>query len=299
MRTLAAVDIGTNTIKFSLARCSPDGGIQELADLAETVRLGYRLEETGEIEPARIDAAIAALQTFERIAHVHEAQGCIGVATEAVRVATNGDDLLRRVANETSWCIRTIDGDEEARLTFIGSRDRLPGDGNVLLLDIGGGSMECLEVRDGALARASSIPLGSGRVADRWFAHEPPTREEMDAALNAVAAALLEQQPLCEMGERRWDILALSGGNGQFLQQLGGLLLGHDEFTSGAVEALYERLQVVPTAEVAELLGIAEARARVIPGGAVIARAMIEMMAPERLRAVPSGIRFGLLRERC
>lgn len=298
-QTLAAVDIGTNTIKFSVARCLPDGTLLEVVDLAETVRLGYRLEETGEIEPTRIDATIAALQSFERVGQEHDVEDFVGVATDAVRVATNGENLLRRVASETSWRIRVIEGDEEARLTFAGLQNQLPSDGNVLLVDIGGGSSEILEVQDGTLQRGTSIPLGSGRVADRWFAHEPPTSDEMDAALDAVSVVVQAQPTLNDVGERRWDLLALSGGNGQFLQQLGVLLLGHEAFNYSTVETLSERLQDVPAAEVARLLGIAEARARVLPAGAAIARAMIEMTAPAELRAVPSGIRLGLLRERC
>src|SRR5688500_2555064 len=146
---VAAFDIGSNTIKMTVARPGAEGGLDEFAWNAETVRLGAGLEASGRLADDRIEAALDALGRFAAEARAHGAGRLIAVATEATRVADNGAAFLDRVRRETGIEVRTITGDEEARLTFLGLAVTLDVDGQTVVADIGGGSTEIIAARDG------------------------------------------------------------------------------------------------------------------------------------------------------
>ncbi|MGI8483971.1 MAG: Ppx/GppA phosphatase family protein [Thermomicrobiales bacterium] len=291
---LAVVDIGTNTLKFTVARCFSDGSIVDLEAQAETVRIGAGIETTGKIDPARAQRAVEALKAFAAIAQKHGAIECAGVATETLRVASNGEDLLARIAAETSWKIGVISGTEEARLTFVGLRDLLPEHGRVCIVDIGGGSTEWISAEHGEMCWSKSIPIGSGRLADRFFQSDPPGQLAIATTIGTATDVFAEA---VDRDYRQGDALRLSGGNGQFIDKL-RLLLGFGDMLNGnVVGRILEFLAQEPAVNVAKMLGIAEERARVLPAGVAIAAAGIKASEPTDVASVPSGIRIGLLRE--
>ena len=291
---LAAVDIGTNTLKFSVARCYPDGRIEPLDERNDTVRLGAGIERTGGIDPERLDRAVRTLVTFEQAGRDQGARRFVGVATEALRVASNGQEFLDRVRRETAWEIRTISGDEEARLTFLGLRSWLPADGPGAIVDIGGGSTEVVATIGGDIESASSVPIGSGRVADRWFRADPPGREALRNA-EQDARAFLESR--ASVLDGRGGVLLLSGGNGQFIDMLRAHFALGAALDEQVIRLVLERLADEPADSVATVLGIQRERAAVLPAGVAIAVAVASAVRPDRVVAVPSGIRTGLLRD--
>ena len=291
---LAVVDIGTNTLKFTVATCFPDGTIVELAERSETVRIGAGIETTGRIDSERAQRAIDALKAFEAIANENGALACTGVATETLRIAANGEHLLARIAAETCWKIAVISGDEEARLTYVGLRDLLPEHGRVCIVDIGGGSTEWISAENHEMRWSKSIPIGSGRLADRFFQADPPGQAALDAAMaratNVFTKAIGEDR-------QRADALRLSGGNGQYIDQLRSALQLGDTLDEHVVDRVLEFLARAPAKNVSQLLGMSDERARVLPAGVAIAAAAIDVIHPTGIASVPSGIRMGLLRE--
>lgn len=291
---LAAVDIGTNTLKFSVARCFPDGRIETIEERNDAVRIGAGIEQTGRIDPARLDRAMTTLRSFEQAGRDLGARRFVGVATEALRVARNGQDLLDRIARETAWEIRLIAGEEEARLTFLGLHDVLPEEGRATIVDIGGGSTEIIAASARAVETAFSVPIGSGRVADRWFRHEPPGEAALRQAEADARAFLGDRAPLLE---RRGGALLLSGGNGQFIEGLRDHYGVGDDLGVESIARLLAILADEPAEVVAAVLGIQHERAVVLPAGVAIALAAARAMNPATVRAVPSGIRVGVVRD--
>lgn len=291
---LAVVDIGTNTLKSTVAKCFPDGKMIVLAEPAETVRIGAGIEATGKIDTRRAQRAIEVLKVFEAIANENGAIACVGVATETLRVATNGADLLARIADETCWKIRVISGDEEARLTFVGLRDQLPEHGHACILDIGGGSSEWISVENLEMRWAKSIAIGSGRLADRFLQSDPPDEPALAAAIETATGVFTEA---IGEGNLRADTLRLSGGNGQYIDQLRSALRLGDTLNEHVVSQVLKFLAQEPATNVAKLLGMSEERARVLPAGGAIAAAAIDIIQPSSIASVPSGIRTGLLKE--
>lgn len=288
---LAVVDIGTNTIKFSVFEVPEDGAPRLLASDAETVRLGADIDRTAMIGSDRAARAIGALQRFEGVARVTGADELVGVATEAFRSAINGPSVLTAIHASTGWRLWVIDGQEEARLTFRGLRSHLDTFRACIVADVGGGSTELLAVSAGSLQDSISVPIGSGRFADRFFNGGPPTdlaiAEAREAARITLADALPDKPFLVP--------LVLSGGNGVFLERLAMLLTSQPRLSIEALQEVTRELIIRPAPSVAELLSISVERAAVLPAGAAIALGAVDALAASELAAVPSGIREGIL----
>lgn len=290
---ISAADLGSNTLKFTHAELGAGGDIIKLREAADTLRLGAGIEQTGRVEPARIDACLDVLVSEQAVGETLGSKTFIGVATEALRVATNGQELLDRIAAETSWKIRLVSGDEEARLTFVGLSNQVPPQGTAMIVDIGGGSTEVIRIADGEVASRKSIPLGSGRLADRYFHQDPPGLKPIMNATDAARPQIEED----EQPSQRIGTLLFSGGNGVFVKELIDQLFPGEPFSLQTVERLLQHLATAPAADTAERLGIAHERARVLPAGAAIAFGFLLREDAEHVLGVESGIRLGLIRE--
>ncbi len=291
-RRVAVVDMGSNTLKFSVTEVDATGVERILHAHAETVRLGAGVAVTGTIEPARIDRALLALCHYELIARSYGAEAYIGVATAALRMASNGDDLLDQIHRTTGWKVSVITGAEEARLAFEGISRSLPVGRESLVVDIGGGSTELLRIAKGDLVASESLAIGSGTLADRCFHHDPPGKSAMlDAAGNATETLAASSV----LGSVETSALVLSGGNGQFLDAVASWREVNIPFAPERFRDLFNSLADIESRRLATYLGIAPERARMLPAGAAIAMAIIEQARPDSIAATPSGIRGGLL----
>ena len=291
---IAVVDIGSNSLKYSVTEIDAEGKQHVIAALAETVRLATGVVSTGTIEPHRIELAVAALRHFEDQARLLGVEAMRGVATAALRMASNGGDMLERIAGETSWRVRVISGDEEARLVFEGLKGELPSTGTCVIADIGGASTELIRVENGATAAARSIGIGSGTLADHGFLADPPG---LDAVATAGEVAMETFRGVDVLGPAGGAPLYLTGGNGLFLSAITNWDKVRLPFVPEFFRRILDRLAVIPAVEVASYLGIAEERARVLPAGGAISLALVRIVGPISLHAVPSGIRGGLVRE--
>ena len=290
----AAIDIGSNSVKMTVGRPDGRGGVEQLAWASDVVRLGEGAAATGRLDQRRIDAALETLRRFEDQARALGATQIVAVATEATRAASNGSDFIARVHNETGIEVRLISGDEEADLTFRGLASELDLMGEVIVADIGGGSTELIGARNGTMVSARSIALGSGRLTERRVRDDPPTAEEL-AASEEESASVVEEA-LRELGLplARGVRLVLVGGTGEYLMRL--LPEGHPADLAG-VRTVLGDLTAHTAAELAERIGVPEARARVLPAGVAIVAAIAERVKPEAIEIAHSGVRAGLLRE--
>jgi len=284
--------MGSNTLKFSVTEVT-DSGVQTVIHAhAETVRLGAGVAARGSIEPQRMERALAALRDYETVAKALGVEACIGVATAALRMARNGDDLLGEIARTTGWNVRVITGADEARLAFAGIVPLLPPEDDSLLLDVGGGSTEAIHATGHAMSTWESIEIGSGTLADRYFSADPPGMVAVRSAVGRAHESLTASTVLPTVSH---PVLVLSGGNGQFLEAFAAWPEVDIPFTPGRFGDLIEALADTPARLLAGYLGIVQERARMLPAGAAIAMAVIERARPTGVRAVPSGIRGGLV----
>lgn len=289
---ISAADLGTNTIKVTHAIRLPDGSLADMLHASDTVRLGFGIEQTGSIEQSRADATIAFLREQEAIGREYGSTIFTGVATEALRIASNGEELLDRIHAETSWKIEIITGDREAELTYLGLADLLPEGEDCAIVDIGGGSTEVVIVRNGEVTVQRSVPVGSGRLADRHFRDDPPgldaVSEATDSAREALSAWLTGQEPV--------PTILLAGGSGLFMNQLIEQLEGNVPFDLRTLRNLSDHLAHAHSVDTVDRIAIPQARALVLPASVAVAVAVLEYFGATQAQGVPSGIRMGLIR---
>jgi exopolyphosphatase/guanosine-5'-triphosphate,3'-diphosphate pyrophosphatase len=213
----------------------------------------------------------------------------IGVATAATRTAANGPAFLAQVRSDIGIDVRVIDGDEEADLTFRGLAASIDVSGQIAVADIGGGSTELIRAEDGAVRFATSLKLGSGALTDRLVDTDPPTAAEIDACRAAARDAIRASG--LSLGDGPVRLVAV-GGTGEFLARL---LPPGSPLDSAGIDAVSERLRRVGATGIAAELDIPEARARVLPAGVAIVRALADEFLPASIEVTQSGIRTGLL----
>lgn len=294
--TLAAIDIGSNSVKMTIARCQPDGTLFEVAQRTEMVRLGAGIERTGRLAEDRIEATVAALASFADQAREHGVARILAAATEATRATANGREFLDRVRQETGIVVEVIDGDREADLSFRGLSTKIDVSGHAVIADIGGGSTELIYAEDGEMRAARSIAVGSSRLTDRHVVADPPVGAELAACQDAATAALLPLFRTFPIPADAGVRLILVGGTGEFLGQMVPDRLA---MTARDVAQVMIRMQTDPAAALAADLQIPESRARVLPAGIAMVAAMIAMAQPATIAVGQSGLRAGLLLEAC
>ena len=191
--TLAAIDIGTNSVHGLVARmCVGDHGprFEIIEREKEMVRLGSSGGDMRELEADAIDRAVAALDRFRQVAEVHDAP-ITAVATSAVREAENRDVLIDRAWTEAGVHVNVITGVEEARLIHLGVLQAVPVyDRRLLLCDIGGGSTELLVGHRGEVLAARSLKLGAIRLTRRFFDGKLTHPGALDACRRHVRSTL-------------------------------------------------------------------------------------------------------------
>ena len=140
---LAAIDIGSNSVRLLVAEALRGGTYRILDEEREPTRLGRSVSEKGQLDDESMERTIHALQTFKQIASGYQATTLRTIATCAVREARNGPEFCRRVREQVGLEVEVISGEREARLAFASVQNAFDLSGkNVIVADIGGGSTE-------------------------------------------------------------------------------------------------------------------------------------------------------------
>ncbi len=194
---LAAIDVGSNSVHMLVADVSREGHIEVVDRVKEMVRLGRRSFTTGRLTPEAMDLAVRALVNFKRLARVRKVDRLRAVATSGVREARNRAAFIARIKRETGIKVEIISGLDEARLIFHAAHHALGLDGGPhLLVDVGGGSVELVLVRDGRPLWMRSVKLGAARLTEQYLTEDPPTHAQLtrlEAHLEREIGALMRK----------------------------------------------------------------------------------------------------------
>src|SRR4051794_3578759 len=169
---IAAIDIGSNSVRQIVADVSPEGIITVIDEMKAAPRLGADVDATGVLGDLAIENAVEAIARMATLARQLEAQRIEAVATSAVRDASNAERFVARVRQETGLKVRVLTGEDEARLCFRSALAHFDlAAGRSVIMDIGGGSLELALAADGVLDTLTSLPLGALRLSERYFAN--------------------------------------------------------------------------------------------------------------------------------
>lgn len=306
-RTLAAIDLGTNSIHMVLAKIEPTlPSFSIVAREKETVRLGDRCWETGKLRPEVIERAIACLARFQEIARSYNADRIVAVATSAVREAPNGRDFLRQVDKQLDLKVSLISGQEEARRIYLGVLSALElNQQSHVVIDIGGGSTE-LVLGDGGEPRVlNSTKIGAVRLTSQFVTTDPIIDEEFHY-LRAYIRGMLER-PVEEIQthlnpEEELRMVGTSGTieavaalhanqvYGSAPNPLNGYSMGFK-----GIQEIVDRLRKLSVKQRSDLPGMSDRRAEIILAGALILKEAMEMLGVETLTICDRALREGLI----
>jgi exopolyphosphatase / guanosine-5'-triphosphate,3'-diphosphate pyrophosphatase len=193
---VAVVDIGTNSTRLFIAEVAPDGTLTDLHRESIVTRLGDRVDATGRLQDDAMGRVFETLAHYRELIDAHAVVATTAVLTSAVRDAANGTDFTSRVRDDYGLGARTIDGDEEATLTFAGATSERDDDGRQLVVvDIGGGSTEFVIGCDGVVRFHVSTQAGVVRQTERHLHSDPPGRHEVQQLRAEVAQIIGEHIP--------------------------------------------------------------------------------------------------------
>ena len=283
----ACIDIGSNTTRLLVAQ-PEDTGLRELATRRAFTRIGADLQGAGAISQAKIAETAQVVADHVAVARSLGAGSVAIVATAAIRDATNATELANAVRARSGLRIRVLSGEEEARLAFAGATAGIaaPPDSPVAVLDVGGGSTEiAVGTRRGGVSWSRSYRVGSGSLAARHLASDPPTRAELDAASADLARVFDGLDP------PEADTAVAVGGSATSLRRLVG-----GELTREALQRSLAILSGSPVADIAERFELHPERVRLLPAGLLILDALSERVR-RPLSLGTGGVREGVILE--
>jgi len=293
---LAAVDLGSNSFHLVVARAT-SGSLHVIDRLRERVALAAGLDDRKHLSREAQRRALACLARFgQRIGDL-PAGAVRAVGTNTLRQAANGREFLQRAQQALGHSIEVISGQEEARLIYLGvSHATAAHPGRRLVIDVGGGSTECIIGASFEPHTADSLFMGCVTWTKTYFKDGAISRKRMD---KAVLAARLELEPI----ERRYRQIGWTrviGSSGTILSIESVLRdLGWSEagITLDGLERLRETLTVAGHVDDLALPGLTAERASILPGGLAILLAIFDAFRLRRMAASSGALREGLLHD--
>jgi exopolyphosphatase / guanosine-5'-triphosphate,3'-diphosphate pyrophosphatase len=275
MTNVAAVDIGTNSVRLLIA----DASGRELERAMHMTRLGQSVDVTGRLAPEAIARTCTVLEQYRAVAERWSVTRRRATATSAARDAANSAEFFDAAERALGVRPELLRGDEEARLSFRGATAGVaPSRGPFLIIDLGGGSTE-LVLGEHDPAALVSLQLGCVRMTERHLKSDPPAPAELMACFADIQRVLREGAGRIDATRAR-TVIGLAGT----VTALAGMALGlreydaarthHSTLSLAAVEASFQRLSQASVAERRELLS-QPARAEVVVGGAAVLLAIM------------------------
>jgi exopolyphosphatase / guanosine-5'-triphosphate,3'-diphosphate pyrophosphatase len=304
---VAALDLGTNSVRLVVAEPDPNSGFRVLADVKETTRLGGGMFETGNLHPEAMERTISAIGRLRRIAENHQVETIRAIGTAAIREAKNQREFLKLAERDAGVEIKVVDSDTEARLAFGSVAASIDlGRRRVAVVDIGGGSTEVIFSAGGLIDAVVPLKLGAVRLTEQ-VASIGDLDEQYLAMKNAADELILKALP-----SRPFAVDAIIGcggtfnnlarlavkngaaavGGGRFQFAVSGCELPHAE-----VVRILDWLRRLTVAERRTVAGLSAERAEIIVAGICIIERLMERLGVERIQVHGGGVRDGLLIE--
>ena len=301
---LGVLDLGSNTVHLLLVDAHYGAAPIPASKLKIPLRLSEHLRDDGAVDDDAVTQLIAFVARGQVLAEDKGATEIMAFATSAIREAANGEDVLARVRAETGLEIEVLSGEDEARMTFLAAR-RWYGwsSGRILLLDIGGGSLELASGTDEEPDAAVSLPLGAGRLTRDLLVGDPPSEQSVRELRRYARASIAEVVGrLRRVGDPRMAV-ATSKTFKQLARIAGAAPSSEGIHVRRVLRAddlreLVPRLATMTAAERSRLPGVSEGRSEQMVAGAIVAEAAMDLLDVEELEVCPWALREGLILRR-
>ena len=296
---LGVLDVGSNTVHLLVVEAHRGAHPWPAYSEKSVLRLAEHISADGKLSHDAADALIDVVASARKAAEDHDAQDMLAFATSAVRDATNSAKVLARVRDETGVDLQVLPGRDEARMTFLAVRRWFGWSaGRLLVLDIGGGSLEIAAGIDEEPEVALSLPLGAGRLTRDRLSADPPPLIDVEDLREYVRRQL---EPV-EVGV--WDRAAATSKTFRTLARLAGAAPSTAGFRAARSLTLNGLHQVlgfirhISSTALAEMDGVSAARAHQLLAGAVVAEATMQRLGVDEVDLCPWALREGVILRR-
>lgn len=301
---LGVLDIGSNTLHLLVVDAHAGAAPLPAWKSKIALRLAEHLTSDGRIDDSAVDELVHFIRQSQATAEDLGVTEFMAFATSAIREAPNGDAVLDDVRRRTGLSVQVLTGEEEARLTFLAVRRWFGWSaGRILVLDIGGGSLEIASGADEEPDVAVSLPLGAGRMTRDFLHGDPPAedgvkevRRQARSAIGAAAGRVLR------VGEPR--ICVATSKTFRQLARIAGAAPSSEGFhvrrtlTRDDLRAWVPKLAAMRASERAKLPGVSEARSPQLVAGAIVAEAAMDILNIDTLEIGPWALREGVILRR-
>ena len=298
---LGVLDVGSNTVHLLVVDAYPGARPLPAFSHKAEIRLADHLEHGGRLSAQGEDQLRVFVKEALRIAEDKGVEDFVGFATSAIRDAVNGDEVLARITEQTGTRIDVLGGEDEARLTFLAARRWFGwSSGRLLVIDIGGGSLEIAAGVDEEPDVAMSLPLGAVRLTRDWLRSDPATgTQRRDLRKHVRAEIARTVGGVLRYG--RPDRAVATSKTFRQLARIAGAAPSSDgpyvrRLLAGADLASWaDRLPTMTLAERRKLPGVSSARAPQLPAGAIVADAAMDLFSVPVLEICPWALREGVI----
>lgn len=302
MPRLAAIDIGSQTIRLLVADSFSETGLTPVYKDRAIIRLGEGVAESGLLAPDAMKRAVVCVADFIALARQMNAESIYATATACVRFASNRNVFLREVYHAAGILPRVLSGQEEAHISQAGVTLALPAlPPSMVVLDIGGGSTELIAMDGNTITKTVSIPLGVIGLRERFCRHDPPLDSEL-AAMASNICALLQEYGVYEAAFTQPEAIIGGAGTVTTLAAMDMSMTEYDSqringycLTKNSIQKLF-RLMIPLTVDArSRLPGLEPGRAAVLPAGSAILLEVLNLLGKDMVVVSDGGLLEGIL----
>ncbi len=297
---VAAVDIGTNSVRLLVAEVAADGSFVTIERRMHITRLGQGVDATHRLAPAAIERTVAVLREYRDVIADLGVERVRATATSAARDATNRDDFFATGRDALGAELELLPGEEEAALSFRGATRDLDVPGPYLVVDIGGGSTEFV-VGTTAPTGLVSIDIGCVRITEQFLHSDPPAPEELSQAVSVVRDHLADVKRTLPGIADVGTVIGLAGT----VTTVAAIELGlpaydperihHFRLAREAVEDVFRTLATEPAEQRRHNPGLEAERVDVIVGGAIVLASVMRAFEIKEMLVSEADILDGLV----
>jgi len=304
---IAAIDIGSNSIKLAVVDAAASNSFAVLLREKEVVRLAHNTLSKGHLAQEAIERATSCIKRFKTVAEARGVETIVAVATASIREARNSARFIKDIEQQTGIKVEVLSGIEEARLIGLAAsrgcaRDRA----TTINIDIGGGSTELSLFQDGLPVSLFSVRLGAVRLTDQYLASNPPKSKELSNLRTEIRFAF--ERPARQLRGTAWQ--QATGTSGTILA-IGRILRASDisnvpkkeqeaqptvaEIPLGQLSVLNMELAKMRLAERRSVSGLSPQRSEIIVAGGHILEGAMRALGVNALRTCDWALREGVI----
>ena len=294
---LGVLDVGSNTVRLQVVDTSPGARPNPTFNYKEELRLTQYIDENNLVSEEGIRKLRECIQRAIAQSASVKTQELLPFATSALREASNGEEIISSINKDFRIDLQVLTGDEEAKLTFLAARRWFGwSSGRLLVIDIGGGSLEMAVGIDETPEVATSLPLGAARLTKNFLKGDPYTdkslrtlRDHIEDKLEQVLPSLVKHQDTDRAIATSKTLRTIARLAGDWFDGTG------KNITIDAIRKISTKLSEMKESERAKLPGVSENRASQIVAGSLVAESVMRNLDIKELEICPWALREGLV----